>query len=179
MLFCLFPLFPRCSCRRLNIILLSKRPLFEGVKISLQENRHFLFLLLLDDTKKAKKKKKRKNARRFTHRDGPEWERRLGRAPGSVHVANQTVRFLFARSFSSRRVRACARGFRTSFSSSSSSGWGFLPVLWSRSDAREWGTKRTMRPEPRRARSNRVLTEYCLLTFETTTVTLPMPCTPD
>ena len=54
---------------------------------------------------------------------------------------------------------------------------GVLPVV---DPTREMGHKADdATAGTRRARSNRVLTEYCLLTFETTTVTSSMPCTPD
>ena len=66
-------------------------PLFIKV-ISRLQNRHIFAL-------ENRREREKENARRFTHRDGPEWERRLGRAPGSVHVADQTVRFLFTCSF--------------------------------------------------------------------------------
>jgi hypothetical protein len=122
----------------------------------------FFLVLLLDDTKKKrkKKKKKRKNARRFTYRDGPEWERRLGRAPGSVHVANQTVRFLCARSFF-RVARGCARGVFARIIFIIFIEWvGFLPGCCGRDRTREMGHKADdATAGTRRARSKRVLTE--------------------
>ena len=154
-------------------------PLFEGVKISLQ-NRHFLFLLL-DDTKKRRRRRRKEKMPAalptVTVQNGN------GASVALPEVFTSPIRpYVFClrvRFFASRE--GVREGFsHASFSSSSSSsGWGFCPCC-GRDRTREMGHKADdATAGTRRARSNRVLTEYCLLTFETTTVTSSMPCTPD
>ena len=151
------------------------------MKISLQ-NRHFFFYFCFWTTQQKSVRRRRKEKMpaalpTVTVQNGN------GASVALPEVFTSPIRpYVFClrvRFFASRE--GVREGFsHASFSSSSSSsGWGFCPCC-GRDRTREMGHKADdATAGTRRARSNRVLTEYCLLTFETTTVTSSMPCTPD